>query len=74
MRRGVVIYKTGDRRAVNAAMSSGCRVYVRRLTMEEDICIFEGAPVSVWLTKLRIVWSEFENFHERRKRKRERTK
>ena len=75
MKRGVVIYNNnGDRRAINAAMSSGCKVYVRRLTMEENICVFEGTSASVWLTKLRLVMAEFENFHERRKRKRARAR
>lgn len=74
MKRGVVIYKNGDRRAINAAMSSGCKVYVRRLTMEENICIFEGTTISVWLTKLGIIMAEFKSFHERRKRKRARAR
>ena len=74
MKRGVVIVNSSDTMATRIARSSGCRVYVRRLSMDEDICLFEGDSIAVLLTKLRLIMAEFENFHERRKRKRARVR
>ena len=65
-KRGVVTYKRGSVVALDVLRRSGCKLYVRRLTPEESMCIFEGDATKILLTKLRLLMAEFEAFHERR--------
>ena len=72
MKQYAVIYNRDDKMTLEAMKLSGGKLYIRRLTPDENICVIRGNTYNVLRAKTALFIGDFLRFREERRCSRKR--
>ena len=67
MKEYAIIYDRNDRMTLEAMKLSGGKLYIRRLTPEENICVLRGTNYQILRAKTALFVGDFLRFREERR-------